>query len=165
VSVEVKGERELTARFEQFPQKAKERLRARITEVVRKVQARAEAAAPQGKTGVLKSEITSRVYTDSPHRVAGYVSVVAHDDPKKQYPKAGALEYGIKGTPRKVFERPGLAGRLGMTRRRIVDRVTKPVVMRAYRYLRDPMEATFGEAQAAIAQALEEAANEGEGTG
>jgi hypothetical protein len=158
MTVEVRGTRELAARFDVMTTKARDRILERMTGLVDQMQARARAKAPF-KTGKLRSEIIGRVYSDAVTRVAGYVSVYATDNPKREYPKAATWEYGTK-KGRKLKEEH-FSARLGrMSKRRLVARVTKPVTIVARRYLRGTLEEMRPEIEAAIDAALAEAAAE-----
>jgi hypothetical protein len=150
MTVVTRGEREISQRFDEFPTAAHERLRQRITRLVDELQERAQAAAPE-RTGQLKSEITGRVFADNPQRVAGYVGIQAPSS--NDYAKAAALEYGVN-KPRKIVARAGRA------QRRIIERLSKTVHMRAFRYLRDSIEAMRPEIESELAAALNETAEE-----
>src|SRR5258708_1301555 len=157
-----RGDHELALRFERFPTAAHAKLEGRMNKLVDRLQARAEAVAPQGKTGRLKSEIKGRGFADSPTRIAGYVEVYAPGDPKKEYPKAATLEYGTD-KPREIAERAahgGLLARLRRSQQRLASRVSKPVHIRAFRYLRGSIEDLRPEAEAELAAGLAEAAQE-----
>lgn len=160
MGVITRGDRELGLRFEKFPTQAHAKLEQRMHKLIDSLQARAEAAAPRGKTGRLKTEIKGRVFADSPARVAGYVEVYAPGVPG-EYPKAATLEYGTD-KPRKIADRArgGILGRLSRPQRKIAARVTKPVHITAMRYLRGPFEAMRGEVETELAAALAEAAQE-----
>jgi hypothetical protein len=159
VNVITRGERELSLRFDTFPTRARAKLAERITVLTEQLQARIVAATPQGKTGRLRSEETSRILTDNPNRVAGYVQVYAPDLPT-EYAKAATLEYGTN-KPRKIFERTsGLLGRL--SRRRVVARVTRPVHIAPFRFLRQPLEEMKPEIELALDEAMAEVTAEGE---
>jgi hypothetical protein len=158
VNIVTRGERELALRFDTFPQRARQKLVDRMTGLVDTLRARVESAAPR-KTGRLRSEIQGTVYADNPNRVAGYVQVVAGGD-SNEYAKAAALEYGTD-KPRRALERTtSLAVRLGRPRRRLLDRISKPANIDAFRYLRGPIEAMRGEVEAELSAALDEAARE-----
>jgi hypothetical protein len=148
MTVVTRGDRELSLRFEQFPAAAHEKLKERITGLVDDLRARAEAAAPV-KSGALRSEITGRVFADNPQRIAGYVGIQGSQP--GDYAKAAALEYGVN-KPRKIIERLGS--------RRIVERLSRDVHMRAFRYLRGSIEGMRGEVEAELSAALTEAVEE-----
>ena len=154
MSVTVSGARDLEVRLESFPEKVHRRLEEVIGRLTGEIESQAQELAPVGPPtpGRLRSEIMPRLFADVPTRVAGYVSVYATDP--KEYPKAGALEYGIDGM-RKLAERASLS------ERRIAARIASvPVHMRAFRYLRGALDEYRGEAEEAIAEALAEAAGE-----
>ena len=155
MAVTITGERELALKFDRFPAEAHDALEQRITSIIESLQARIEGVTPH-KTGKLRSEIRSRIYS-SPKRIAGYVSVYAPGD-ANEYPKAATLEYG-SDKPRRAFEkRAELA--LGRSKRRIVSRMSKPVHIVARRYLRGPLADMASEIQAQLEAALAEAAAE-----
>jgi hypothetical protein len=152
----VRGERELKQLFETFPAWAHNRLEARIRRIVETLQERSQESAPLGKTHKLRSEFRSRVYADQPHRIAGYVSVFAGSD-TREYPKAATLEYGTD-KPRRLFERAAggalVLGRKGRKTFRIVRRITRPVHIRAFRFLRQPFEDMRPEIEAQLEEAI-----------
>lgn len=154
-----RGANELALRFDKFPTVAHKKLEERMGKVVEALRARAQAAAPK-KTGKLASEITGRVFADQPDRIAGYVTVFAGND-AKEYPKAATLEYGTD-KPRRAFERAngGILARLGASKRRVTARVSKPVHIRAFKYLRGSIESMRPEIEAELAAGLAEATKE-----
>lgn len=157
MTVTTRGERELTLRFDTFPARAHQRLEQRIGDLVAQLDAKSQAAAPVD-TGRLRSEITEKVYGDSPDRVAGYVSVFAPGNPK-EYPKAATLEYGSDKV-RKIYSNSrSMLDRFGR-KRRIVERMTKAAHIQAYKYLRAPLETMRGEIEAALDGALADVAAE-----
>jgi hypothetical protein len=152
-----RGDRELALRFEKFPTQAHAKLEGRMHKLVDSLQAHAEALAPN-RTGRLKTEIKSRVFADSPTRIAGYVEVYAPGVPG-EYAKAATLEYGTDKPRRVLVERfSKLLGRF--SKRRLVARVTKPIHIRAFRYLRGASAEIRGEVETELAAALAEAAAE-----
>jgi hypothetical protein len=163
MGVITRGEREIDLAFETFPTKAHELLAERITGIIDTLQARIEEAAPE-KTGLLRSEIHERLYADLPQRVAGYVQVIAARDPEHEYAKAASLEYGVN-KPRRVAERANrfetLTGRLERPHRLLAARLGSAVHMRAFRYLRGPIEQMRPEIEGELAEALNAAAGEG----
>ena len=83
---------------------------------------------------------------------------------QERYAKAASLEYGIDNKARRIAERGGLLERAGLTKRRLVARATAMRIrMRAFRYLRDPLEEMRPEIESELAAALAEAAEGGEG--
>lgn len=156
MTVTVRGERELALRFDAFPTRAHERIRQRIQALTAELEARVQAATPV-RTGRLRGEITERVFSDDPERIAGYVSVFSGDP--REYPKAATLEYGTD-KPRRAFEKRSLLDKMMGGRRRIVARLSKPAHIQAYRYLRAPLDAMRPEIEAALDEALAEAAAE-----
>lgn len=154
----ITGERELSLKFDTFPSRARQALEARITALTDALQARIEATAPV-KTGKLRSEIADRVYADNPNRIAGRVSVYA-PGAAGEYAKAATLEYG-SNKPRRIFKRGGgIAARVARGNRRIVERMSKPARIQAFRYLRNPLEEMRPEIEAELLQALSEVVDE-----
>jgi hypothetical protein len=159
MTVVTRGEREVSARFETFPTRARAKLEERIAALTQQLQVRVQAAAPF-RTGKLRSEITKRDYADNPDRVAGYVSVYADGD-SNEYAKAATLEYGTN-KPRRAFERTGagVIARLGRSKRRIVAKLSKPVRIEAFKYLREPLADMKPEIELALNEAVAQAAAE-----
>jgi hypothetical protein len=150
----ITGDRELEVKFDQFPQQIHGALLARITQVTETLQARVESAAPR-KTGRLKSEVRARVYS-SQNRIAGYVSIYA-PGVAEEYAKAATLEYGTN-KPRHAVER--VKTLLGKSRRRILNRISKPVHISAMRYLRGPFDEVAPDIQADLQSVVNEVASE-----
>jgi hypothetical protein len=157
----IAGQREVELKFDTFPQVIHSRLQQRITEITESLRARAEAAAPRGAGpvhkghGRLHTEISARIY-NSENRIAGYVSVYA-PGLADEYAKAATLEYG-SNKPRHAVER--VVGRMGRTRRRILDRISRPVHIEAFRYLRGPFDEMAPGIQADLESVVAEAASE-----
>lgn len=160
--VVTRGEREVSLRFDTFPGRARKRLEERIAALTTQLQSRVEARAPY-LTGQLRSEIVERDFADNPNRVAGYVSVWAPGAKPDEYAKAAALEYGTN-KPRRAFQRTnGIIDRVGKAHRRIVAKLSKPVRMEAFEYLRKPLAEMKPEIEAALNEALAETAAENPG--
>ena len=158
--VTVNGDRQLSVRLEEFPERVRSAVKQRFLEIVGRLQGASKAAAPYGtspdRTGPhLRDEIVSRVFSDNPKRVAGYVQIYSPSDPK-QYPKAATLEFGTD-KPRRVFgRRENMMALLGSSCRRLAVAMTRPVHIQAFRYLRTPLEQEqsqiTGEIESAIAE-------------
>jgi hypothetical protein len=158
MAVVTRGDREVSIRFDTFPARARKKLEARIGALTAQLEARVRAAAPH-RTGALRSEITERDFADSPSRIAGYVSVYAPGAPT-EYAKAATLEYGTS-KPRRAFQRSsGIVARLVGSNKRIVARLSKPVRLAAFEYLRAPLEQMKPEIEVTLNEALAEAAAE-----
>lgn len=154
MAVTITGERELALKFDQFPQQIHQQLEQRIAGFVASLQAKIEGAAPR-KTGKLRSEIKGRVYS-SQNRVAGYVSVYAPGAPG-EYAKAATLEYGSDKTRKRTSR---IALKLTTSRTRIASRISKPIHIQAYRYLRGPFDDQMSEFQTELEAMVAEAAAE-----
>jgi hypothetical protein len=152
-AVVTRGVRELSLRFEAFPQLAHDKIQERITQLTAALEARIEEAAPV-LTGLLRSEVTERIYGDSKSRIAGYVQIYAPQNPK-EYAKAATLEYGTD-KPRRIPDHGGVFHRLGKGQKAIESRLTKPVHIQAFRYLRGPFEDMQPEIRASLEEALAE---------
>jgi hypothetical protein len=148
------GAREVELKFDTFPREIHGVLEERISAITETLRARAEAAAPR-KTGRLRSEITARVFS-SATRIAGYVSIYAPGI-EGEYAKAATLEYGTD-KPRHAVDR--IQTRFGKTRRRILQRISKPVHIEAFRYLRGPFDELAPSIQADLQAAVDEVAEE-----
>jgi hypothetical protein len=154
MAVIITGERELELKFDNFPREVHSALEERITAITENLRARVEAAAPR-KTGLLRSEIKSRVYS-SKNRIAGYVSVYAPGR-EGEYAKAATLEYGTD-KPRHAVSR--IMDRMGKSHRRIMDRISKPVHIEAYRYLRGPFADLMPEIQSDLESVVSQVTSE-----
>ncbi len=158
MTVITRGDRELALTCDTFPQRAHQKIQRRITDLIERLDARIQAAAPY-RTGRLQSEITPKVYGDQAERVAGYVSVYAPGVPN-EYAKAATLEYG-SNKARRIFQRStGLLARLHGGRRRIVERMSAPARIQAFAYLRNPLEQMRPEVEAELNAALSETVDE-----
>lgn len=155
--VTLTGARELALRFDTFPDRCRAAIEQKIRAATDELQTRSRGLAPR-KTGRLQGEIVTRVFSDSPTRVAGYVEVYASDEPQKEYPKAATLEYGSDKPRRKVERASVLSRLLGRPRRRIVSAISRPVHIKAFMYLRGPLEELRPEIEAALEDALTETA-------
>lgn len=101
IYVEIKQDRILGLRFDEFPQRVHANLLDRITKLTAQLEARVKAAEPT-RTGKLRSETRSRVYDDGDH-IAGRVFVQIEGEPKSRRGsidagKAASLEYGAGAT-------------------------------------------------------------------
>lgn len=135
MAVVTRGDKEISLRFDQFPQQFKEALKSEIDELVAEALALSQKAAPR-KTGKLRGELKGRTFIGET-RVAGYVSVYAGGD-SNEYIKAATLEYGSK-KPRRIFKKDVYTITKRGKKRRAVDRFTRPAVIREFRYLRGPL--------------------------
>ena len=159
MTVIIRGDKEVSQRFETFPTRARQKIRDRISALTDELAARIKAATPV-KTGKLQGEITPRIYDGDSGRVAGYVSVFASDGADTEYPKAATLEYGTN-KPRRPAERVSkIASRASAPSRRIAGRMSKAVHLAPLRYLRGPLEQMRPEIEAALDEAVAEAAAE-----
>lgn len=159
LGVTTSGERALDVRFTEFPTRLRGKLEQRIRGLTDVLEERIRAAAPY-LTGKLRGEITERVFTNQPDRVAGYVSVYGQD--RNDYAKAATLEYGSDKVRRRLSKGGGIIERLTRSRH-LADRVGKPAHIEAFRYLRGPFEDMRPEMEAGIAEALTETVAEGNG--
>jgi hypothetical protein len=161
--VKVTGDDRVLQMLDRMPDLVKTKLRERITAMIEGLAGAVRAATPY-KTGKLRSEISSRVFSDKPGRVAGYVSVQAAGN-VQEILKAATLEYGSHkwraavraGGSRKdkVWER------LTRGKKRIrlrLDRSRKLIVARMY--LRGPMRDMSGEMLDELADAVDQAVQE-----
>jgi hypothetical protein len=158
MAVVTRGDKEISLRFDQFPQQCKEALKSEIDELVDELLARSQKAAPK-KTGKLRGELKGRSFIGET-RVAGYVSVYAGND-SNEYIKANTLEYGSRKA-RRIFKKDVYTVTKRGKKRRAVDRLTRPAVIREFRYLRGPLEEMQPEVKRRLQAVLEsqvEAAN------
>ena len=136
MAVVTRGDKEVPLRFDQFPTDIRDSIKAEIDELVAELLARSEKAAPK-KTGQLRGELKGRTFVGET-RVAGYVSVYAGND-SNEYIKANTLEYGSKKA-RRIFKKDVHEVTKRGKKRRAIDRLTRPAVIREFRYLRGPLE-------------------------
>lgn len=87
----ITGDRQVVARFEQWPKEIHDSLFERIKKLTDELYARVRALAPE-KSGALKDEIISKVF-DDPEKIKGLVTLEGKL-PRSEYIKAAALEYG-----------------------------------------------------------------------
>jgi hypothetical protein len=158
MSVITRGDREISARFEAFPQRAKAKLQERIGALTAQLEERVREAAPH-KSGQLRSEVKLSMYSGQ-NRVAGYVSIYAGDN-SKEYAKAATLEYGTD-KPRRIPDHGGIFRRLGAGQKRIESRLTNPARIQAFRYLRGPLDQMKSEIEASLDEGIAEAIAESE---
>lgn len=158
VTVTTAGDREIELRFDAFPEIARKKLRERIESLTDRLQGQSQQEAPR-LTGQLRSEIIETMY-EGDERIAGYVSVYAPGS-AGEYAKAATLEYG-SSKARRIFSRGGdKGGPLGrLSKRRTVDRMSKPARIQAFEYLRGPLEAMADVVNAELGAALDEATAE-----
>lgn len=91
IHIDVKGDRQVGVRFDEFPDQLYADLRKEIESLTSELLARVQAATPS-KTGALRSSERLRIFAD-PDRITGYVDI-AGDKGTQAFAKAGALEYG-----------------------------------------------------------------------
>ena len=160
MGVGTRGGREISLRFDSFPDRLHGKLVDRIEALTATLEERIEAIAPH-KTGKLRSEIKFALYTsETQSRVAGYVSVYAGSD-SNEYAKAATLEYG-SNKPRRIPDHGGILRRLSRGQRAIESRLTKAPNIEARRYMRGPFEEMKPEIQAALEETMIETVAEDE---
>lgn len=93
IRFDIKGDRQVGLRFDQFPAQIYDDLRGAIDELSQELFALVQAETPE-LTGMLRSEEMVRVFSD-PDKITGSVAVVAPNQQDAR--KAGALEYGSTG--------------------------------------------------------------------
>jgi hypothetical protein len=91
IRIDVKGDRQVGLRFEEFPDALYDQLRAEIDSLSAELYARVVAAAPRA-TGQLESQIRLRLFADKT-RITGYVDIAGAKG-SQDFAKAAALEYG-----------------------------------------------------------------------
>lgn len=158
MAVVTRGDKEISLRFDQFPQQFKEAIKSEIDALVAEALQRSQKAAPK-KTGKLRGELKGRTFVGET-RVAGYVSVYAGGD-SNEYVKAATLEYGSK-KPRRIFKQDAYTVTKRGKKRRVVDRFTRPAIIREFRYLRgslDEMQPEIKRRLQAVIESQVESAN------
>ena len=153
LGVAVSGDRELDLKFQTFPTRAHDALFSRITKLTDRLEGLVRAAAPN-KTGKLRSEIHSAVYDDTPSKISGRVFV---DD---DYAKAGALEYGAKGSAKVSAYSAKLdhawAHKLASPTEVMIAAHSRHLNLKARRYLRDPLVQMRSDITAELQEAVAE---------
>lgn len=94
VGLEITTSRNVTLRFDEFPQQARERLSQVIHSATNRLQGLVRNAVPK-HSGRLASEITSRV-NEYENAIVGIVFVKGKN--RNDFAKAAALEYGAHGS-------------------------------------------------------------------
>ena len=90
----ITGDREVGARFEEWPKEIHEAIYQRIVRLTQQLEERVLALVPE-RTGQLRGEIISKVYND-PESIKGIVTLGGKLT-KNEAIKAAALEYGAHG--------------------------------------------------------------------
>jgi hypothetical protein len=152
ITVRFKGDRELKARVERIPARAHDKLRARITDLADRLEARVRAAEPV-KTGQLRGATLPSV-KETPHKIEGKVRV------SRLTKKAAALEYGAHGGAHVRAHDARLNhifGRLVAPMTVQVQAYQRRVNIAEHRFLLGPFEAMKDEIIAELRDAMEEA--------
>lgn len=155
LTVEISTDRAAGLKFDEFPEQARQRLRAAITGLIGELEGRIQSAEPS-LTGKLRSE-TEPVVEEYPNRITGRVSITA------DFAKAAALEYGAHATVLVKAHSASLDHIYG----KFVDPMTVLVAAHArkvnigeHRFLRGPLAAMEGQILESLQQALTDAAGE-----
>lgn len=159
VGLEITTSRNIALRFEEFPQKARERLGEVITSATSRLQALVRNSVPK-RTGRLEMEINSRV-NEYDNGIVGIVYVKGKN--RNDFAKAAALEYGAHGSAQvKSHE-----ARLDHYFSRHVDMLqvmvgshSRKLNIKAHDYLRGPEASIADEALADMRQAINELVQE-----
>jgi hypothetical protein len=158
LAVITRGDRELSTQFEEFPSRARDRLKERIYALTARLEERIQAAAPV-RTGLLRTEIKSRTYDDAVSRIAGYVSVQAGSR-TSEYAKAATLEYGSNKARKRIDRTGSIMARFDAGGRNIARRISKTPHIEAFRYLRGPLEEMRDEIEGELNQAIADVVSE-----
>lgn len=152
IKTEVKGAASLAVKFDQFPREAHDNITRRFVGLIDRMETLSTRLVPKLMRRLM-GEITGRVFSDSPDRVAGYLNVfdIGVSDPKhNEYAKAATLEYGTSKV-RQLEERANL-----FNKRIKVRAMARPVRIIPHRYLRDPFEEVSPQVYSEIEAALQE---------
>jgi len=147
------GQREVGLSLDAIPERLRRRLIQRIWRLTLRLETRAEARAPRGRTGRLRAAIGARLDTRA-DRIRGRVMVRGGGG------KAGALEYGARRSHQVTEHRRTLDhvwGRATQPMEVIVGRYRRTANIAERRYLRGALDAMRGEALAEIGAAVNEA--------
>lgn len=160
----VTGDREVAARFAEFPKQLHDKLYERIERLTAKLYARVIELVPEGNdpNGLhLRNEIVSEMY-EREDRIKGSVTLASRL-PQSEYIKAGALEYGVHTVAKmkpsrreisKVFGRPVEPHEI------LIRAYPRTMDLEAQNYLRGALEDMEAEAVAEFSEALNEAIGE-----
>lgn len=160
LGIEVTGDRLVALRFEKFPDIAREAIRKRIEAMTKQLLSGVHGREPS-LTGRLRGETTGAV-SESADRVRGNVGVRVRQasDPGREAGKAGALEYGAKGSVSVKAHSQQLThvyGRMIQPMAVFVTAYSRQADITEHRYLRGPTEALRSTFLAGIRAALDEA--------
>lgn len=156
VTIELIGDRRVTLRFTEFPQRAHDRLLERITSITEELEAAVVANEPN-RTGALRRSTQAAVY-DQPNRIAGYVSIRA------DFGKAAALEYGAHASTKVSAHTMRLdhvfAEKLAAPLSVVVAQHERTVNIAEHAFLRGALGPRQADIQAQLAAAIVEAETE-----
>lgn len=155
ITAEIQTERTIGLKFDQFPEQARQRLRAAIETLIGDLHDQVTAAAPS-ESGKLRGEIQPRV-EEYPNRITGVVAVT------DEFAKAAALEYGAHSSVMVKAHTASLDhiyGKLVEPFSVMVGAHSRRVDIAEHRYLRGPLHAMEGQIFEALQEALVEAAQD-----
>lgn len=147
VNIELKNERQVGLRFEQFPDHLRDDLRAEIDSLTNELRGRVQQAIPS-RSGETRSSVNAKLY-ETKDRVTGRVSVA--DGNQELHRKAASLEYGSTGKKKPVRRHTMRLGhfwdeKLAAPRTVIVKAFLRKANVKEHRFLRgslDAMKATI----------------------
>jgi hypothetical protein len=158
--IELKGDREVGLRLEEFPERARAAIARRMDGLTQALLARVQGAEPE-RTGALRGETVATV-RNTRRGVVGTVRVAGNSE--ADYGKAGALEYGSKGSVAVAAHAQQLGhvfGRLVAPIEVLVAAYTRRPNIAPREYLRGPLDEMHDEIVAELEEALAEAAATG----
>lgn len=150
IGVIVTGDRDVSLKFDEFPQDLHDALLSRIGTLTDRL-AGAVRSGVHARTGKLRGSISEAVYDDQPRKITGRVFV------DEDYAKAGAIEYGAHGRA-KVSAHEALLGhawgkKLSSPVEVMVSAHGRQMNVVAQRFLRGPLASLSGD----IASELQDA--------
>jgi hypothetical protein len=159
VGIQLIGDRRVALRFDKFPEIAREKLLAVITQFQGNLFSAIQAKIPRGKTGNIANALEGGV-ENSKYKVRGWVSLMGGDVNKVILP-AAALEYGSNSSIT-------VKAKEGRVLRTVYGRYINPMLVNvssydrttniaAQRFMRGPLEDMSSSAINAMSQAVQEA--------
>jgi hypothetical protein len=148
--ITISGDRLVATELEALPERIHRRLVARVTALTDQLLGAYRAGEPR-RTGKLRSETVSKMEV-APDLVRGLVTVAG--DSGQDFAKAGALEYGARGSVEvKAFSRAGRTP-LGTPAEQTVAAYTRQYDIIARRYARGALDDMRSHIESGIAEAV-----------
>lgn len=161
LGIEIDGDRLVALRFEQFPERARAKIAARLQTITQQLLSRVQGAEPS-RTGRLRGETQASV-DERNERISGRVRVNTSGGGEAEHGKAAALEYGAHGTAHvsaHAMQLSHVYNQLVQPHEVLVAAYDRRVNIAERRYLRGPLDEMRSQIVEELRQALAEAAAE-----